>query len=265
MSLHATEAVSTQVHADDTDATALDDSHTGAGKPEATRTLLGRTPEIALGMTVGSLIVAIGFAGSRSSQHWASYLFWLGQVIIYAVPAGFLLLRKSILRVEATAIAFLMPLTTYLVLLYYSPTRFLFVDEFSHVQTAQTILATHHLFHDNTVLAPSPQFPGLEIVTTAIVNVTHLSIIASGLIVAGTAHVLIGLAVFFLMAHLTGNHKVAAVATVVYATSPHFQFFDSYFIYEAIALPFFILLLLAVARMLDERGSVANVWAVVAV
>ncbi len=259
-----TEIASTDVDADQDDATALTDSHTAASKAEVRPTLLGRAPEIMLGMAVGSLIVAIAYAGSRNSESWATYVFWLGQVIIYAVPSGFLFFRKSILWVEATAIAFLMPLTTYLVLLYYSPTRFLFLDEFSHVQTAQSILATHHLFHDNTALAPSPQFPGLEIVTTAIVNITHLSIIASGLIVAGTAHVLIGLALFFLVAHLTHNQKIAAVATVVYATSPHFQFFDSYFIYETMALPFFILVLLAVARMLDEKGSVANGWGLAA-
>ncbi|MGA2837811.1 MAG: hypothetical protein ABSF84_14545 [Acidimicrobiales bacterium] len=275
MSLETTETPSThvdadqvdadQVDADQVDATDLADSLAETGEAVVRPTLLGRTPEIMLGMAVGSLIVAVAFAGSRSSRPWATVLFWLGQVIIYAVPAGFLLFRKSILWVEATAIALLMPLTTYLVLLYYSPTRFLFLDEFSHVQTAQTILATHHLFHHNTALAPSPQFPGLEIVTTAIVDITHLSLIASGLIVAGTAHVLIGLAVFFLVAHLTRNAKIAAVATVVYATSPHFQFFDSYFIYETMALPFFILLLLAVARMLDEKGPAANAWGLAAV
>ena len=135
----------------------------------------------------------------------------------------------------------------------------------SHVQTAQSILATHHLFHRNTALAPSPQFPGLEIVATAVVNITHLSIIASGLIVAGTAYLLTGLAIFFLVAHLTRNPRIAAVAAVVYATSPHFQFFDSYFIYETMALPFFILVILAVARMLDEKGPVANAWGLVAI
>jgi len=236
-----------------------------ASPTENARSGLGRAPELALGMAFGTLLIALGFAASRSRQSWASELYWAGQVTIYAIPAGFLLFRRPILRVEAVAIAFLMPVTTYLVLLFYSPTRFLFLDEFSHVQTAQTILSTHHLFHISTSLAVSPQFPGLEVATTCVASLTNLSITASGFIVAGAAHVLVGLALYFLVSQLTHDHRIAALAAVIYATSPHYQFFDSYFIYEVMALPFFLLVLLGMARMLDEKGVAANIWAVVTI
>ena len=61
-----------------------------------------------------------------------------------------------------------MPIATFLILAYYSPDQFRFLDEFQHVQTAQTILTTHHLFHVNTSLPVSPQYPGLEIITSAV-------------------------------------------------------------------------------------------------
>jgi hypothetical protein len=236
-----------------------------AGPTENPRGGLGRAPELTLGMAFGTLLIAIGFAASRSQRSWASELYWAGQVTIYALPAGFLLFRRSLLRVEAVAIAFLMPISTYLVLLFYNPTRFLFLDEFSHVQTAQSILSTHHLFHISTTLAVSPQFPGLEIATTCVAHLTNLSIVASGFIVAGTAHVLVGLALYFLVSQLTHDHRIAALAAVIYATSPHYQFFDSYFIYETMALPFFLLVLLGMAKMLDEKGAAANTWAVVSI
>ena len=151
---------------------------------------LGRLPEVALGMACASLIVAAAFAGARSGKSWATDLFWVGQVALYAIPAAFLLFRRSILRAEAFGIALLMPIASFLILAYYSPDQFRFLDEFQHVQTAQTILATHHLFHVNTSLPVSPQYPGLEIITSALVAITHLSITTSGMIVTGVAHVL---------------------------------------------------------------------------
>jgi hypothetical protein len=226
---------------------------------------LGRLPELAAGMALASLLVAVAFAGARSSKSWATDLFWAGQVVLYALPAAFLLFRRSLRRAEAFGVALLMPIATFLILAYYSPDQFRFIDEFQHVQTAQTILTTHHLFHLNTSLPVSSQFPGLEIVTTALTAITHLSITTSGMIVTGLAHVLVGVCLYFLVVEVTGRARVAAFAAVIYATGPHYQFFDSYFIYQTIAIPFFLLSLLAVVKMVKAEGRNANVWAVVAV
>jgi hypothetical protein len=226
---------------------------------------LGRVPELALGMACATIIVAVAFAGARSSKSWATDLFWVGQVALYAIPAAFLLFRRSILRAEAFGIALLMPVATFLILAYYSPDQFRFIDEFQHVQTAQTILATHHLFHVNTSLAVSAQYPGLEIITSAVVAITHLSITTSGMIVTGVAHVLVGLCLYFLVLEVAGRPRIAAFASVIYATGPHYQFFDSYFIYQTIAIPFLLLSLVAVVKMVKSKGGVANAWGAVAI
>jgi hypothetical protein len=233
---------------------------------EGPRRGLGRVPEIALAMAGATLIVAAAFAGARSGKSWANDLFWVGQIALYAIPAAFLLFRRSILRAEAFGIALLMPVATFLILAYYSPDQFRFIDEFQHVQTLQTILATHHLFHVNTSLPVSAQYPGLEIITSAVVAITHLSITTSGMIVTGVAHVLVGLVLYFLVLELVGRPRVAAFATVIYATGPHYQFFDSYFIYQTIAIPFLLLTLLAVAKMVkSDKAAVANTWGAVAI
>jgi hypothetical protein len=233
-------------------------------RPKPSSRALGRLPEIVFGMACGSMIIAISFARARSGAAEASHLYWVGQAIVYLVPGGFLLFRKSVMKVEAIGVAFLAPITSYLTLLYYSPTRFRFLDEFGHVQTAQTILATHHLFHANTAILPSPQYPGLEIVTTAIVAISHLSITAAGMIVAGSAHVLAGVCLYFLVFELTAKYRVSALAALIYATGPHYQFFDSYFLYETIAIPFLLLTILAVVKMLKSEGRAANTWGAVA-
>jgi hypothetical protein len=232
---------------------------------DSTQRGLGRVPEVALGMAIATIIVAVAFAGARSSKSWATDLFWVGQVALYAIPAAFLLFRRSLLRAEAFGIALLMPVATYLILAYYSPDQFRFIDEFQHVQTAQTILATHHLFHASTALPVSPQYPGLEIITTALVALTHLSITTSGMIVTGMAHVLVGLCLYFLVLEVFGRPRIAAFAAVIYATGPHYQFFDSYFIYQTVALPFLLLSLLAVVKMMKSKGGVANAWGAVAI
>jgi hypothetical protein len=227
---------------------------------------LGRVPEVALAMAAATFVVAVAFAGARSGKSWANDLFWVGQIALYAIPAAFLLFRRSILRAEAFGIALLMPVATFLILAYYSPDQFRFIDEFQHVQTLQTILTTHHLFHVNTSLPVSPQYPGLEIITSAVVAITHLSITTSGMIVTGVAHVLVGLVLYFLVLELIGRPRVAAFATVIYATGPHYQFFDSYFIYQTIAIPFLLLSLLAVVKMIkSNKATVATTWGAMAI
>lgn len=226
---------------------------------------LGRLPELVFAMAAGSAIIAIAFAAARYNRPWAGHLYWLGQVIIYASPAAFLLLRKRTYAIEAVGIAMLMPATTFLINQYYSPGQFRFLDEFEHVQTAQSILVTHHLFHANTILPQSPQYPGLEIITTSIVSITHLSITMAGLIVAGVTHVMFAIVLYFLIVEVCARPRVAALAVVLYATGSHYQFFDSYFIYETVALPFLLLALLATVKMMKSRGRAVIFWGSAAV
>jgi hypothetical protein len=216
-------------------------------------------------MVVGSALVAAAFAGARYGRSWSDELFWLGQAVVYGAPASFLLLRKRTSPVEGIGIAILMPVVTFLINQYYSPGQFRFTDEFQHVQTAQSILATHHLFHANTILPQSPQYPGLEIITTSIVSITHLSITIAGLIVSGVAHVVAAVVLYFLVLEICSRPRVAALAVVIYATGSHYQFFDSYFIYQTVAIPFLLLSLLATAKMMKTEGSAAIAWGATAV
>jgi hypothetical protein len=175
------------------------------------------------------------------------------------------MLRRPITRGEAVGIAWLVPITTYVITQSYSPVQFRFLDEFFTLRTAQSILATHHLFHINPALVVSPQYPGIEIVTTAIASLSHLSIYVAGTIVVGVAHLLLGLGIYFLVMEVTRRRRLAALVVLLYSTGPHFQFFDSYFIYETMALPLAVACLLAVVKMLRAQSwGVGMGWGLVA-
>ena len=66
----------------------------------------------------------------------------------------------------------------YLVTICYSPAAFTYADELSHWRTTVNILHTGKLFTANYVLPISPHYPGLEVLTSALVSVTGLSVFA---------------------------------------------------------------------------------------
>lgn len=220
----------------------------------------------ASGMSIAVLMIAVAYAANRASMPIAHPLFWIGEALLYAIPAAAMLLPRVVSRLQAQTIALFLPLTSYVIEQSYGPGQLLFLDEFEHVRTAQGILSTHHLFHPNIALSVSPQYPGLEIVTTALVTITHLPLTVAAVVVVGVLHCLFGLGLYLFIWELTGRHRWAAVATLVYATEPHFQFFDSYFIYQVMALPFLASCLLATVKLLRSRGVRSQlIWGTVAV
>ena len=118
-----------------------------------------------------------------------------------------------------------------------------------HWRSTANILQTGKLFTANNLLPISPLYPGLEEVTSALASITGLSVFASGLIVAGTAHLLFVCVLFVLFRHVSGSHRVAGVAVLLYASESLFQSFDSMFVYQTLAVPFLGLTVLAVWRL----------------
>jgi hypothetical protein len=224
----------------------------------STRTdVLGRLPLLAVGTAAAVAVIAVAYTMSREQIPWSGTLFWCGEALLYAMPC-ILLVSRNLTRTEGLGLAVLVPLSTYLVLECYSPIQFRFLDELAHVQNAQWILTTHHLFHVNTDLPVSSYYPALEIITTTVSFLSRLSVYASGTIVVGVAHVALGLGIYLLAVEITGRPRLGGLAVVIYACGPHFQFFDSYFTYEVVAFPFFVASLLAAAKALHASGAPAR-------
>ena len=233
------------------------DPSVSTGRSAAGRSVLP-VSAVVLCAAIGVLVSASAYTAGRLGQagtSWADRLYWFGQLLILAPIAARLLSRRVLTAGETLTLVVVLTVAEYLVKVCYSPAAFTYVDELMHWRTAANIMQTGKLFTPNNLLPISPYYPGLEEVTSALASVTGLSIFTSGLIVAGTAHLLFVAILFVLFRHVSGSHRVAGVAMLLYASESLFQSFDSMFVYQTLALPFLGLTLLAVYRLAQPQAA----------
>jgi hypothetical protein len=216
---------------------------------------------VLVGVAVGTLLIAVGFAGSRAHDSWAAWPFWIGWILStlllgLAITSPMLSTRGrvAVVLIEAAQQSFVRWM--------YSPLSFTFPDELSHWRTAADILKFHHLYHENPRLHVSPVFPGLEEVATSLVSLTHISLFAAGTIVVATSHIALSAAAFYLFRRVSGSARIAGIAAFAFAMNPLHAGFDSMFIYQAPAL---LLGMVALETALDEHAPrTGRGWAQVA-
>jgi uncharacterized membrane protein/uncharacterized protein YjeT (DUF2065 family) len=235
-------------------------AHRGGEKPPDTTAGRSRLPVsvVALSAAIGVLVVAAAYTAGRlgrSGAPWSDWAYWVGQLLILTPVAARMLSRRSLAGSETATLVVVLTVAEYLVKVCYSPAAFTYADELMHWRTAADITQTGRLFTPNNLLPISPYYPGLEEVTTALASVTGLSVFVSGLIVAGTAHLLFVCTLFVLFRYAGGSHRVAGVALILYASESLFSSFDSMFVYQTLALPFFGLTLLATYRLAVPQAA----------
>lgn len=216
----------------------------------------GLLPGLLVIAVLGLLVVAAGYnAGRLGHDGLARILFWIGVVAIFA-PAVAHCVMAGTSRFERLGSVVLVGVCLYLAKVLSSPAAFTVGDEFSHWRTAADILATGHLFEPNPLSLTSPVFPGLQIATAAIADLTGLSIHASGLIVIGAARVILLMSLFLLVERLSASSRVATVASFLYMGNTNFMFFNANYSYESLALPLAIFAIyLAAIRTRDANKS----------
>jgi hypothetical protein len=136
----------------------------------------------------------------------------------------------------------------------YSPDQFRFPDELQHWLATTIIVDTGALYRPNPALPPAVHFPGLAEMGAAITTMTGLPVTASGVLVAGVAHLIFVGVLFAAVLRASNSPAVAGVACATYATALHYLFFNSMFLYQTAALPFFILTVWATRRWRQEGG-----------
>jgi hypothetical protein len=201
-------------------------------------------------LALSVLIVCLGYALSRSSEPGALTAYYVGEFMTALMPVVFILKNKNFHFSIGAWLSITIGISTFIIAYCYSPMRFPLSDEYQHMFTAQAILTSHHLFGYNPTLPVSPQFPGLEIVTSALSSVSGLSIFVCGTIVAGICHVLLTGLVFFLGRALGLSSRAALIGVIIFTTGYDYQSFLSYFIYETFALPFFVATLILFIKSL---------------
>ncbi len=218
----------------------------------------GLAPLLAVSSALALVVIAGGMSIARRGATWAEWPFWLGMVTIF-MPAAARLLAEGVTRRERIALVAQLALALYVVKVLHSPTAFTFYDELLHWRTAVDILQTWRLYQPNPLLPVSPYYPGLENTTVALVQVTGLALLDSGILLLGVARLLFVLALYLFYERIGKSPRVAGVAVLVYMTNPAFVFFDKQFAYESLALPFAAVLLWALtwrARAHQEQRTV---------
>jgi hypothetical protein len=224
---------------------------------------------VALTAAMGVVLAAVAYTESRlghSTSPWPDRIYWLGQALIVAPFLISVLARRRLPPAEAAALVVIITVAEYLIKVAYSPRAFTFPDELEHWRSTVNVMSTGRLFTTNYELPISPQYPGLEEVTSALSSVTGLSPFICGIVIAGLAHLLFVCLLYLLFREIGRSHRLAAVAIAFYATNSHFQYFDSIFGYQTLALAFLALCLFATMRASKSVGRTSKSgWVAVSV
>lgn len=214
----------------------------------------GWLPALTFSSACGLLLVALANAESHSNPDWAMTLMYAG-LLTQFVPIAARLFSAAPSRRERVGLVLVLASTLYLVKVLRSPVMFTAFDELLHFRTAQDILRTGHLFHGNSLLPISPLYPGLEIITTAVMRLTGLQIFQAGILVLGVARLLFGLALFLFFEEVSNSARAGGIAALLYTTNLGFVFFDAQFAYESLALPLGVFALYILARRLKRHET----------
>jgi hypothetical protein len=224
-----------------------------AGRAERVRSSeFGAVGPLAVLAAGGLLMVALGNNAAREEAGGAQALFWGGLLLIYA-PIAFRLFSPSASRRECLGLSLLLGASLFVVKVLYNPVGFIPHDEMATLRQTWELLETGHFFTANPVVQGYAGYPGLEAVTAALSQISHLSLYVTAMIVIGGARVTLMLALFLFLERVGGSHRVAAIGVAVYACNPSFLYFDSQFAYESLALTIGAALLLASLRWSDAK------------
>ena len=217
----------------------------------------GWAPRLALVCAAALLVDA--FANGLSLDGWpyAEGLFWVCFGVI-VVPSTLRLAWPRISRAERIWLLNILSVSLYLTRILATPTVFYGHDEYVHWSTTIDIVERHHLFTMNSLLPASPFYPGMEIVTSALVQMTGLSVHLWAVLLVCVLRILCTTLVFLIFERIAGSSWLGAIASVVYMANSNFFTFLTAFSYETFALDFllaaiFVALLMTRATSIERR------------
>ncbi|MBY3222381.1 hypothetical protein [Rhizobium laguerreae] len=218
---------------------------------------LGMSPVFAFLCSCALVVAALAANASRLGEGWAVPAFYCAIAAIF-LPAAARIIHPGASRLERLALIVIVTSALFVVRLIRSPVAFIDHDEFLHWATVNDILEAGRLFLPNPLLPVSPLYPGLELITSALVNLSGLSVFAAGLIVLAAARMMLMLALFLLFEKITGSPRIASIACLIYMGSSAFLLFDVHYSYESLAIPMLAAVLLASESRRMERGGTAG-------
>lgn len=197
---------------------------------------------VLLVMAFGLLAIAQGAATARAQgdTNVAQAWYVAGLVLVFTPAAVGILLPRTpgVVRV---LLAVVMPLLLQVSRTVLYPTRFMFHDELIHANTLRLIRETHRLFSENPLLPITSDYPGMEVATNAVSDLTGLSDHTSAVVVMVLTRAVMALVMIALVEQITGSSRAGAIAGLIYTCNPQLLFFNSQYSYQTLALPLAVL------------------------
>jgi hypothetical protein len=219
--------------------------------------LWGRLPELMLISALGLLLMALAYSSSRVG-YGGDVLFWAGLVVIL-LPVTVRLLAAGPSRAERLGLLLWAGLALYLAKIMHSPFAFTFADELIHAGHANAILDAGRLFPDVPMLPVIGYYPGLETATTAVANVTGISVFHAGLFVLALTRMILVMSLFLVYEQISQSVRLAGIATLLYMANANFMFWSAQFSYESLSLPLAALAVLSVLKR-DAASAPRTRW-----
>lgn len=213
----------------------------------ARRQSWGWAPELCFVMSIALLCMALVQIPPSFLRGWAEFIFWAGMTAAL-LPVAARLVWPRVTRRELLTLVLLLGAGLYVVKILRSPVGFTHFDEFLHWKTMLDILERDSLFGSNSLLPVSQLYPALEIITSAVVNLSGLPIFPAALVVIGVGRLVFLCSMFLLFETLTGSARAAAIGCAVFMANANFVVFQAQFAYESVAFVFLIVALLAETR-----------------
>ncbi|WP_234902589.1 hypothetical protein [Agrobacterium larrymoorei] len=229
----------------------------------AEQSSLGMSPALAFSSGCSLVLAAYAANTSLAGGHWAVPMFYAAIAAIF-LPAAVRIIHPAASRLERMTIILIVTSALFVVRIIRAPVAFIDHDEFLHWATLNDILELGKLFQTNPLLPVSPLYPGLEVITSALVQLSGLSVFAAGLIVLAVARVALMMTLFLVLEKITNSGRIASIACLVYMGSSAFLLFDVHYSYESLAIPMLAAVLLSSeSRRMDHDD--AEQWPMVTV
>lgn len=215
-----------------------------------------------LGLSVYAAICILAARGMPETAPAAGPLFWTGTTLLFF---GFAtrIAAPTVARAERVWLLMVLAEATFALKYFNDPAGFLHFDEFLHWQSAEDILTEQRLFVPNSMLPVSPLYPGLELVTTALVSLSGLSVFAAANIVMMISRAVFIAGLFAFFERISGSARLAGIGCVAYMGSSGYVLFDSQFAYESLAVALMAVVLMAQAELDATRASLRRTLAII--
>ncbi|MBV9828390.1 MAG: hypothetical protein JO001_22390 [Alphaproteobacteria bacterium] len=206
---------------------------------------------LCLSTAIALLMIAAGHGAGRRAEATASLLFWSGIALLLG-PLVYRIAAPQVARAERLILLILLAEGFFFLKVLYSPTSFTDFDELLHWISADDILRYRRLFIRNPLLPISTFYPAIEILTTALANLTGFGVFASANVVLFILHAIFVATLFLFFERLVHSSRISALSSVIYMGCANFIIFDIMFAYESLGI---VLALLAIQVEAGASGS----------